>query len=546
MVAVLHAPPLDALILGARVYRAPGELATGDAIGVRDGLVAAVGTAAEMRTMTSSRTRVIEANGRPVLPAFTDSHTHFHRGAVLQRLYLDFEALRPACVADVLDAVQARAATLPAGAWVQGDGLSAARLADGRLPDRRELDAASPAHPVVLRGIGKHVVAANSAALAAAGISRETQDPPGGRIERDQDGEPTGILHERGKLRLDQSDPTTPLPKPSAADRRAALREGFRALHAKGIGTIHEMVRLPEEADDYSALRADGELAVRVRLYYRVHESPISLESLVSLGIRRGLGDDWLRILGVKISVDGFCIFRNAAVYEPYRAEPDNLGLLRIGTDRLRGLVAVANAQGLNVAVHAVGARAVDEALDAFEAAGRPIAGPHRLEHAYVDVEVAQLERARALELVWSTQPGFLAAYGREWTDAFDAERLDRLMRLSDGRRLGLPLLFNSDFPCIPIDPLATIRAATGGGIGNASDVAGRAVDLVTAWQAVTTSPASVAGERCGGRLDAGAPADLILLDEDPFLRGTVPANLTVRATMLAGDLVHGGEELGG
>ncbi len=266
--------------------------------------------------------------------------------------------------------------------------LTAAPLAEGRLPNRVELDRVAAGHPVVLRGIGKHVVAANSAALAAAGIDRRTPDPPGGRIERDTDGQPTGILHERAKLRLDTSHPETVVPAPTPDERHRALRAGFADLHRLGITTIHEMVRLPEEAADFASVRAAGELGVRTRLFYRIHESPITLEHLTTLGIRRGLGDDWLRILGVKISVDGWCIFRNAAVYEPYCDEPDNTGLLRIEPQELSRLTVAANRSGLGIAIHAVGVRAVDAALDAFEAAGPALAGPYRLEHGHLDIGI--------------------------------------------------------------------------------------------------------------------------------------------------------------
>jgi predicted amidohydrolase YtcJ len=397
----------------------------------------------------------------------------------------------------------------------------------------------------VLRGIGKHVVAASSAALAAAGIDRDTPDPPGGRIERDERGEPTGILHERAKLRLDQSHPDTPVPQPTTGQRRSALKAGFGDLHCAGVATIHEMVRLPEEAGDLSALHASGELGVRVRLYYRVHETPLSLDWLVALGIRRGFGDDWLRVLGVKVSIDGFCIFRNAAVHEPYLGEPDNIGLLRIEPDRLDALVARANRHGLNVAVHAVGARAVDLALDAFERAGPAVAGPHRLEHAYVDVDEARLRRARELGVAWSTQPAFVSAYLKEWTAAFGEERTERLMSLATGARLGLTLLFNSDFPCVPVDPLEGIRVAVERTVAGRQVGGGQRVGLVDAWRAYTTVPAAVGCDRRLGRLAAGTFADLVVLDEDPFASGRLPGG-GVRATMVNGVLVHGEVELGG
>lgn len=530
---------LDVVVRGARLHATAGDELPGDAVGIRDGRIVMLGSWASLRDDVGPTTRLVEAGGRVVTPSFIDSHAHFHRGAVLRHCFLDLEALAPSGIPDVLRHVEARARSVAVGTWIQGDSLSASRLEERRFPDRYELDRAAPGHPVVLRGIGKHVVAANSLALAAAGIDRATPDPAGGRIERDAAGEPTGVLYEQAKLRLDQSRTDTVVPKPSAADRHAALRAGYRDLLAAGITTIHEMVRLPEEAGDHAALRAQGELGVRVRLFYRVHESPLSLDWLVQLGIRRGLGDGRFRVLGVKISVDGFCIFRNAAVEEPYRNEPDNRGLLRIASDALDELVARANAQGLQVAVHAVGSRAVDLALDAFERAGPAVAGPHRLEHAYLDIDAGQLERAHRLGLVWSVQPAFLDAYRREWADAFEPERIDRIMPLRLGAEIGLPIQLNSDFPCVPLDPLDGIRAAVTRSTrdGRPHD---QTLDVAAAWRAYTTTPSEVAGEPDLGRIAIGSRADLILLDGDPFRDGADLATVSVRATMLDGTLVVG------
>lgn len=536
---------LDVVVRGARLHETAGNALPGDAMGIRDGRIVTLGSWASIRDDVGPTTRVLQAEGRVVTPSFVDSHAHFHRGAVLRHCFLDLETLAPSGIPDVLDHVRARAESVTAGSWIQGDSLSASRLAEHRFPDRHELDRAAPGHPVVLRGIGKHVVAANSLALAAAGIDRGTPDPPGGRIERDEGGEPTGILHEQAKLRLDQSRTDTVVPMPSAADRHAALRAGYQDLLAAGITTIHEMVRIPEEAGDHAALRAQGALDVRVRLFYRVHESPLSLDWLVQLGIRRGLGDDRLRVLGVKISVDGFCIFRNAAVTESYRGEPDNRGLLRIDPARLDELVAAANAQGLQVAVHAVGPRAVDLALDAFERAGPAVAGPHRLEHAYLDIDAGRLERAHRLGLAWSVQPAFLDAYRREWADAFEPERIDRIMPLRVGSDIGLPIQLNSDFPCVPFDPLDGIRAAVTRTThdGRPHD---QTLDVAAAWRAYTTTPAELAGEPDLGRIAIGSRADLVVLDGDPFRDGANLATVSVRATMLDGTLVAGEGLLGG
>lgn len=529
------------LVLGhARVHAIPGDATPAPALAIRDGSIVAVGSLDQARAAAPGA-RVVDLGGATVLPAFIDSHTHFHRAAILRHLFLDFEALAPGSVADVVAAVRARAACLPRGAWIQGDSITAARLAEGRLPTRHELDAAAPDRPVLIRGIGKHVIAANSAALAAAGITRETPDPPGGRIDRDPDGEPTGVLHERAKLRLDTSAADTVVPVTPRDQRLAALRAGFTELHRLGIATIGEMVRLTEEADDLAALHQAGELTVRARLHYRIHETEIRLDWLRGLGIRRGMGDDWLRILGAKISIDGWCIFRNAAVHEPYLGEPDNTGLLRIEPPELTRLVAAANAQGLGIAVHAVGARAVDAALDAFAAAGTPTAGPWRLEHAHLDVTDTQLRRAHTLGLVLSAQPAFLAAYRADWEQGLAPDRVERIMRLRTARDIGLPIIINSDLPSGPAGPLLAIAGAVERTAGDRILGRDESITLADAWRAHTSVPAQVMGEQRLGCLVPGARADLVVLGSDPFADGGTLAGASVEATLVDGRVMVDG-----
>jgi predicted amidohydrolase YtcJ len=544
--------PPDAIVRAATVVARPGSGPSAasrrtpdDAIVISGGSVVAVGRWDDLRTDAGPATRILDAGGRLVVPAFIDAHTHFHRGAVLGRCFLDVEAAAPPTIEALLGLVEERASALPDGAWLEGDGLSASRYAEKRLPDRHELDRVGGGRPVVLRGIGKHVVAASSSALAAAGIDRDTADPPGGRIERDQTGEPTGILHESAKLRLDTSRPDTVVPPVTAEKRRAAVRDAVADLHRAGIATIHEMIRMPEEAADLAALHAAGELGVRVRLYYRVHESPLSLDWLVDLGLRHGRGDDWFKVLGIKISIDGFCIFRNAAVYEPYSNEPDNRGLLRIEQQRLDDLVARATANGLQVAVHAVGPRAVDMALDAFERAGPPSVAPHRLEHAYLDLDAARIDRIRRSGAVWSTQPAFLGAYRREWADAFDPPRIDHIMPIASGLRAGLPVILDSDYPCAPFDPLSAIRLVVERRCTDGSPHPER-IDAGAAWRAMTTTAADIVGDERLGRIEPGARADLVVLDGDPFVDDAALSSMGVRTTIVDGIVVSGDDLRGG
>src|SRR5690348_4373967 len=207
----------DLALVNGRVWPAVDGGPT--AVRISNGVIAIVGSDAEALDGRTTKTDVLDLKGRLVMPGFTDSHTHYHRTAILRRHFLDFDDTSFGSVADVVDAVAARAAEKQADAWIEGDSLSELRLSNRRFPTRQELDAAAPNNPVLLRGVGKHLVVANSRALALAGIDRTTPDPAGGRIERDADGEPTGVLHERGKLRLDTTRVDTVVPAITEADR---------------------------------------------------------------------------------------------------------------------------------------------------------------------------------------------------------------------------------------------------------------------------------------------------------------------------------------
>jgi hypothetical protein len=199
----------------------------------------------------------------------------------------------------------------------------------------------------------------------------------------------------------------------------------------------------------------------------------------------------------------------------------------------------------LQIAVHAVGSRAVDLALDAFERA-RPLAsGPHRLEHAYLDMDGPRFARAAALALVWSTQPDFLGAYRREWADAFEPDRIEGIMPFRTGVDAGLPLILDSDYPCAPFDPLDAIRLAVGRRTADGAAHPQR-LSIVEAWRAYTTTPADVSGDARLGRIGIGARADLIALDDDPFDPATDIARLAVRATIVDGTLVTDRDRVGG
>jgi predicted amidohydrolase YtcJ len=531
----------DVALVNARVWRHPSATA----VLVRNGRIAVVGGDAEVRVAAAPGTEVIDLGGGALLPGFTDSHTHFHRTAILRRHFLDFDDPSVQGIDDVVELVRRSAATTPAGQWIEGDNLVGGWLAQRRLPDRHELDAAAPANPVLLRGMGKHVVVANSVALHLAGIGADTPDPAGGRIERDGLGEPTGVLHERGKLRLDTTRTDTVVPPLHEAFRLKALAAGIADLHREGVTSIHEITRTREELSDYGRLREDGNLGVHVVAYVRVVEGQATLDGLTAAGLRSGFGDDRLRLGGVKVSIDGACTFRNAAVYEPYPGEPDNVGLTRVEQGELDRLVAAADAAGLQIAVHAIGPRAVDMALEAFERigpGGQRARLRHRIEHAYLPPRPGQFAWMRRLGLLLSTQPAFIPSVGDAWFEIFGEAAVARMVPLRSALDEGLTVLANSDCPTAPPAPLTGIAAAvcrrtsSGRELSAAEAVAvGEAVDMYTAAPAVA---AHEDGRR--GVIAPGAHADLVGLARHPAeVDPSEIAGIPVVLTVVEGAVVH-------
>lgn len=550
-----HPASYLALVNGV-VHAADGPAS---ALLVREPGIEAIGASEDIVGQAPPGTPVIDLAGRHVMPAFTDSHTHYHRAAVLRMHFLDFTALAPRSLGDVLAAVSGADATLAAGQWVQGDNLIAAALAEGRLPNRAELDRACPGRPAILRTVGKHGISANSAALAAAGITADTQDPPGGRIERDAAGEPTGVLHETAKLRLDALRAGTVVPPLSERARLDALRQGLRELARHGITEIHEIVQAPDELADYARLRETGELTVRVVGYVRVVEGQATVDDLLRIGLRTGLGDDWLRLGGVKVSIDGSCTMHNALLYDGYLDEPGNTGLTRVPAGELDDIVARAERGGLQVALHAIGQRAVDMAADALDRATAGLAATglattgragrlrHRVEHAYLAPRPGQLERLRDLGVTVSTQPSFLWANGDTWPGMFGASETQRMMPVNSLLSLGIPVTVNTDFPNAPLDPAQTLRAAVerrtraGTVIGAAEAVSAR-----TAWSLATAGAAYAAfEERTRGTIAPGYLADLVILAADPFAPGALGPD-AVDATLAGGRPVHAAGALAG
>jgi predicted amidohydrolase YtcJ len=535
----------DVIVVNGFVRTLDARDSAVQAVATRGDRIIGLGSNAEIESLADERTRVIDAGGRTVLPAFIDTHSHFNDAAMTRAYRIDYETVQPKTLAEALAPVRARAIAQPVGTWIQGANFNEHLLAEERWPTRWELDEMAPDHPAMLSSIGWHMVAANSLALKLAGLSRDSEDPPGGKIDRDERGEPTGVLRERAKERLDPRAASSVVPSPTVEERLEALRATIRYHHEHGIAGVHVMVREPGEVREFQRLRASDELKLRVQVLIRGVESQIRVEDVLALGLCTGFGDDWVQLGGIKLSVDGACIWRNAAIYEEYPCDPGNHGIVRIEQDELDEKVMLSHQAGLRVAVHAIGQRAVDMALGAFDKAlqAEPRADHrHRIEHAYLPTRAGQFERFQRLGLLLSTQPSFIESFGDGWRHVFGESELDGVMPLKNALALGLRVQGNSDFPCSPLNPFLHLRSAVARYTrqGVALDPT-QAISVSQALRLLTTEAAYAGfGERRVGSLELGKLADLIVLAEDPF---TVPADeldrVKVDATMVGGELVY-------
>ena len=529
----------------ARVLAPTGGSSVAETVGVDGERIAFVGTLSDARSALPGADE-IDIDGGTVLAGITDSHTHFKRASTFLAMYIDFDAVAPTSIEDVQRAVAERVTTEPPGKWIQGDGLDPTRLAEQRFPTRAELDHVAPSQPVVLRSVGRHVVAANSAALLSAGIDQTVPDPPGGRIERDDRGEPTGVLHEEAKLRLDANRADTVIPPENEKDRIGALSRAVELLHQHGIVAIHEMPRDPDQVSDWLALRESEPPRMRVRFYIRGLAAQTSYTDVLGAGLRTGFGDEWLKLGGIKLSLDGSGAFGNAMVFEPYPGRPGDFGLQRVETEDYVEAVRRCHDAGLQLAVHAIGARAVEMALGGFAALG--VSGAdlatrrHRIEHAYLPGAPGQLERIRELGLVLSTQPAAIEAVGDSWRRVFRDDEMTGVMPIASAESLGIPIQLNSDFPCAKLDPFVGVAAAVNRrtATGHILDRS-QAIDAERALSYMTYQPAHTAFEESWrGRLGPGQAADVIVVNQDPVsVEAEELASTSVTMTVVGGRIVH-------
>jgi predicted amidohydrolase YtcJ len=481
-------------------------------LAIAGGRVVACG-GSEVMSLRGPRTRVVNLGGSAVLPGFNDAHAHVvYYG--LTRFGADLGGAKS--VAEIAERMKLHSRTLSPREWQQGMGYRADELAERRQPHRRELDRVTGRRPAFIDERGGHARVANTAALAAAGITSETPNPHGGRIGRDADRTPNGLLLEAAmRLVADVQPP------PSLERRKQGILLAQRLLLSRGITSVGAAVNrgFADDLRAYEELAADGRLRVRVNEFL----SWELLDAASSLGVRAGFGGALVRAGPIKVFVDGGA--ERVAVRS-------GGGTWRTTPLELRELLIRATRAGLQVAAHAIGDAAIEAMCDAVEAAdGGHLR--HRVEHCTICPPDLQARMA-TLGLVAVMQP-MAARFTRVSSAIFFPVR-DRADLAPHARllRAGVPVAFSSDLPVSP-DPNPWP------GIQVAVDDQVNGISLLTALKAYTAGGAYASFEESDkGTLEVGMLADLQVYDEDPIDVESGRDGLRPKAVLVGGVRVFG------
>jgi predicted amidohydrolase YtcJ len=528
----------DLVIKAGVVHAFDGDEAPRGAVAVRGRRILAVAADRDgLDGLIGPQTRVVDDRRLAVLPAFFDTHNHqLETGRSLLRVQLD----RASNVADVVDAIRQRAAVTAPGEWiVTSGGWHESNLAEQRLPTALELDQASRSHPILVWR-GGHVAVASSLALELGGIHRDTPDPPGGSIERNASGAPSGMLVE-----LPAIAPILAL-LPTPDDDLHALALACARYNERGIGAVRDPGISREELAAYQSLHEAGGLTVRSRVMVLLREdlgTDAKLREIEAWPVRSGFGDDMLRLDGLKLIVDGGV--EGAALKDPYATDADYRGHLLISQRDLETVVEAGITRGWTVGCHAVGDAAIEVILDVYE---RVIArhrdlppGALTIEHAMLADE-RQRARAVALGIAIAVQYPLAYALGANMVRYWGAERANRAFPIRAWVEAGALIAAGSDSYIAPYDPLLSIW----GMVTRETQRAGRlgvdhAIDRRTAFALYTNLAARWVGESgLRGSLSPGHLADIVAFHTDPLTcdLDALPT-LTPAMTIVDGRIVH-------
>ena len=497
------------------------------AAAIKNKRIIKIGKNTEIKPLIKENTKVINLKGKTVLPGFIDTHTHM---AGFGKALTAIELRGVQSIKEIQEKLKKRVEKTQEGEWIQGRGWDQDRLKEKRYPTRWDLDYFSSKNPVVFTRVCGHLCVVNSRSLEKAGITAETTPPLGGKIDKDpKTGEPTGILHENAMDLVHKV-----VPEPSEHQLMEACSLACQKAVEAGLTSVHWIIHSPDEIRVIQKRRAQNKLPLRVYILIPVR----FLDHLTRLGLSTGFGNDMVRIGGVKILADGSLGARTAALNEAYSDDSSTGGMMLYSEEKLEELIVKTHKAGLQLAVHAIGDRAIGVVLTALEKALKRIPrkdNRHRIEHASV-LNEKLIRCMKRLGLIASVQPHFVIS--DFWvTDRLGSKRARWVYPFKTLIQEGVRIVGGSDCPVEPMSPLLGIWAA----VSRASFPEER-ISVEEALRMYTIDAAFASFEEdVKGSVEVGKLADLVVLSRDP--RKVPPdeiKDIEVEMTFVGGRMVYG------
>ena len=530
----------DTVIKNANIITIDTGRPRAQALAMSHGRLAGVGSNEDIEGLIGPDTKVLDVGGKTVLPGFIDAHIHVLSSGVKHVMSAD-------CDVPTLKQVQAglkeRADKTSAGSWVQGfkfDDTKTDRTAciEGRHLYRDDLDAVTTDHPIMVAHRAGHVFYMNTSGLEAAGFSDETPDPPGGRLGRDPDtGKLNGMVFERAIDHVRFSL----IPVDTDEVRREGLRTICRMLNRVGLTSVHDARVTAEEFQTYQDGYAAGELSLRVYALMWYPQFP----ALRDAGIRSGLGDDRLRIGGIKMVADGAIATRTAYLSQPYEGSTCDHGILAMEQDEIEQQVMDMHRAGFQVCIHANGDLTIDMVLSAYERAQKahPRANTrHRIEHCTL-VNPELLARMKAMGTIATPFCTYVYHHGEKMR-YYGEQRLEWMFAQRSFIDSGVVSTGATDYPPGPFEPLLGVQSCV-----TRTDSTGKEwgvnqkISVEEALRLYTLNGAYASFEEDSkGSIEVGKLADLVVLGSDPTQIDPLSIkDIHVEQTIVGGETVYGG-----
>lgn len=520
---MLHA---DLVLINGNIITMNPKQAKAQAVAIKDGKLAAVGSDKQILPYAGKGTRRIDLKGKTLVPGFIDAHVH---GASVGRSLSQVNVRGVKSIKEMQRKVKLWARKTSKGGWIIGHGWDQDHLKERRYPSRWDLDQAAPNNPVFLIRVCGHAGVANTKALELAGITRRTKAPEGGCIDRDSEiKEPNGILRENA---LDLVFKV--LPEASEEILMDTCLCACRKMVEEGITTAHWIIGSTNEIRILQKLKERSMLPLRIYALIPVE----CLDHLTELGLSTGFGDHRIKIGGVKILTDGSLGARTAALKKPYDDAPDTCGMLLYSQRQLEKLVKEAHEAGLQLAIHAIGDKTIESALKTLEKVLTKTSKKkhrHRLEHVSV-LNPRMMRKMKQIGVVASVQPHFIISdfwivdrLGKKrgrWTYAFKS-----LLKM------GVKAMGGSDAPIEPVSPILGIYAA----VARESFPEER-LTVEEALRLYTVNAAYGSfEENLKGSIEKGKLADLVVLSHDPYKTDAEQIkDVKVEMTVVGGEIVY-------